>query len=93
MTPEDEIGNERTKSYEDYVAAFKNMEEETSSTVLSNYARPPFLRRNLQRILPNDDVDAHSGLEHKICLHTYKLFYVIGTEDYMYMPRRQRTQQ
>lgn len=92
MTPEDEVSKEMIKGYEDYVESFKNMGEETS-TLMANHDRPPFLRRNLQsNILPND-MDVHSGLEHKICLHTYKLFYVIGTEEYMYIPRKRRTRQ
>ena len=86
MTPEDDIPNERIQGYENYLEAFKNMEEE-AFTVMGNHARPPFLRRNLRPILPSN-VDVHSGLEHKICLHTYKLFYVIDTEDHMYIPRR-----
>ncbi|KAJ3296647.1 Transcriptional regulatory protein sin3 [Rhizoclosmatium sp. JEL0117] len=47
----------------------------------------PFLRRNLPSQVPygpltGDLVEMRSGLELKICLNTYKMFFVEDTEDY-----------
>ncbi|KAI9332798.1 hypothetical protein BDR26DRAFT_868930, partial [Obelidium mucronatum] len=47
----------------------------------------PFLRRNLPQQVPlgpltGDIVEMRSGLELKICLNTYKMFFVEDTEDY-----------
>ncbi|KAJ3114140.1 Transcriptional regulatory protein sin3 [Phlyctochytrium bullatum] len=45
----------------------------------------PFLRRNLPNRVSDDpptDVETRSGLELKICLNTYKIFFVENTEDY-----------
>ncbi|KAJ3094926.1 Transcriptional regulatory protein sin3 [Phlyctochytrium planicorne] len=50
----------------------------------------PFLRRNHPSRVPDDpptDVETRSGLELKICLNTYKIFFVENTEDYF---RRRR---
>ena len=45
----------------------------------------PFLRRNLPRQLveePLSGFEMRSGLELKICINTYKIFFVENTEDY-----------
>ncbi|KAI8847373.1 hypothetical protein BC829DRAFT_396748 [Chytridium lagenaria] len=50
----------------------------------------PFLRRNLPSRIPDDpptDVESRSGLELKICLNTYKIFFVENTEDYFFRRR------
>ncbi|KAJ3147061.1 Transcriptional regulatory protein sin3 [Geranomyces variabilis] len=47
--------------------------------------REPFLKRNLPATAPDQpphDVEAHSGLELKVCVNTYKMFFVDHTEDY-----------
>ncbi|RKO95154.1 hypothetical protein CAUPRSCDRAFT_13108, partial [Caulochytrium protostelioides] len=49
--------------------------------------RRPFLRRNLPANAGADDeaqrdIITHSGLELKICVNTYKIFFVDHTEDY-----------
>jgi len=51
------------------------------------YIKPnePFLRRNLPQVIPDEppnNLIMHSGLELKICVNTYKLFFVNNTEDY-----------
>jgi len=49
-----------------------------------------FLLRNKKKNLVKkdkekmEDLDIHNGLECKICLNTYKLFYVEDTEDYFH---------
>ncbi|KAF9430605.1 Transcriptional regulatory protein sin3 [Podila epigama] len=46
---------------------------------------PTFLKRNLPSMIqeePPQDIITHSGLEVKICINTYKIFFVNSTEDY-----------
>ncbi|KAJ3180454.1 Transcriptional regulatory protein sin3 [Geranomyces variabilis] len=53
--------------------------------------REPFLKRNLPASAPDQpphDVEAHSGLELKVCVNTYKMFFVDHTEDYFVRRRR-----
>ncbi|RKO92645.1 hypothetical protein BDK51DRAFT_18371 [Blyttiomyces helicus] len=47
--------------------------------------RHPFLKRNLPARIADDpprNVETRSGLELKICVNTYKIFFVDNTEDY-----------
>lgn len=47
--------------------------------------REPFLKRNLPKEVGDDpplNVETVSGLELKICVNTYKIFFVDNTEDY-----------
>jgi paired amphipathic helix protein Sin3a len=47
--------------------------------------REPFLKRNLPSNIseePPTNVETRSGLELKICVNTYKIFFVDNTEDY-----------
>ncbi|KAG0335816.1 Transcriptional regulatory protein sin3 [Podila humilis] len=46
---------------------------------------PTFLKRNLPSHIPEEppqDIITRSGLEVKICINTYKIFFVNSTEDY-----------
>ncbi|KAF9283609.1 Transcriptional regulatory protein sin3 [Mortierella alpina] len=46
---------------------------------------PTFIKRNLPAVVPDEpnlDVITHSGLEVKICINTYKIFFVSETEDF-----------
>lgn len=46
---------------------------------------PTFLKRNLPSLIPDEppqDIITRSGLEVKICINTYKIFFVNSTEDY-----------
>ncbi|KAF9433156.1 Transcriptional regulatory protein sin3 [Entomortierella beljakovae] len=46
---------------------------------------PTFLKRNLPSNIPEEpqqDIITHSGLEVKICINTYKIFFVNTTEDF-----------
>ena len=61
-------------------------------------SREPFLKRNLPNsqspilTFPStDSITAHSGLELKICVNTYKMFFVDNTEDYFYRKRISRS--
>ncbi|KAG1768758.1 hypothetical protein EV702DRAFT_1181913 [Suillus placidus] len=48
--------------------------------------RPPFLRKNVPPSVAADTpaVLAHSALETKVCVRTYRLFFVSGTEDFLW---------
>ncbi|KAG0215110.1 Transcriptional regulatory protein sin3 [Mortierella sp. GBA30] len=46
---------------------------------------PTFIKRNLPANIPDEpaqDISTHSGLEVKICINTYKIFFVSDTEDF-----------
>ncbi|KAL2918180.1 hypothetical protein HK105_202107 [Polyrhizophydium stewartii] len=58
---------------------------------LSSRRNEPFLKRNLPTEVAEDpplNVETRSGLELKICVNTYKIFFVDNTEDYF---RRRRS--
>ena len=49
--------------------------------------REPFLKRNLPSFVGREspsNVITKSGLELKICMNTYKIFFVDNTEDFFY---------
>ncbi|KZT41566.1 hypothetical protein SISSUDRAFT_1042638 [Sistotremastrum suecicum HHB10207 ss-3] len=55
---------------------------------------PPFLKRTLVK-RPASSIVGRSGLEIKVCTQTFRLFYVRGSEEYLYMksgpsPRRRK---
>ncbi|KAI7825290.1 hypothetical protein BC939DRAFT_448438 [Gamsiella multidivaricata] len=55
----------------------------TEGVLPSNF--PTFLKRNLPAHIPEEppqDIITHSGLEVKICINTYKIFFVNSTEDF-----------
>ena len=71
-----------------YVDQFVQLSN-TDTTTLNR--RDPFLKRNLPTQVgeePPVNVETRSGLELKICVNTYKIFFVDNTEDYF---RRKRT--
>ncbi|TPX57792.1 hypothetical protein PhCBS80983_g03578 [Powellomyces hirtus] len=52
---------------------------------LRAFRKEPFLKRNLPATAPDEpphDVEARSGLEMKVCVNTYKMFFVDHTEDF-----------
>eukprot|EP00842_Homolaphlyctis_polyrhiza_P000610 jgi/Hompol1/154/HPOL_005247-RA len=58
---------------------------------MSHHRNEPFLKRNLPTQVAEDpplNVETRSGLELKICVNTYKIFFVDNTEDYF---RRRRS--
>jgi len=84
-------------SKDDYLTDSSASSEEKWSVYVDRYMqlgategihiRPnePFLRRNLPQVIPDEpptNLIMHSGLELKICVNTYKLFFVNNTEDY-----------
>ena len=48
--------------------------------------RIPFLKRNLSSINPTNAI-MNAGLEIKICVNTYKMFFVADTEDFYLFPK------
>ncbi|OUM63677.1 hypothetical protein PIROE2DRAFT_9749 [Piromyces sp. E2] len=84
-------------SKEDYLTDTSVSSEEKWSVYVDRYMQlgategihikpnEPFLRRNLPQVIPDEpptNLVMHSGLELKICVNTYKLFFVNNTEDY-----------
>ncbi|KND04341.1 uncharacterized protein SPPG_00072 [Spizellomyces punctatus DAOM BR117] len=56
-----------------------------STEGLRSNRREPFLKRNLPTQVPDTpptNIETRSGLEMKICVNTYKVFFVDHTEDY-----------
>ncbi|THH20323.1 hypothetical protein EW146_g1003 [Bondarzewia mesenterica] len=83
-----------TGRWQSYISSF--VSEEDTSDVPASKVRRPFLRRNLPpgpRKEPMDVV-ARGGLEIKVCVRTYRLFFVSNTEDVLWrrVPREQREQ-
>ncbi|KAJ3415607.1 Transcriptional regulatory protein sin3 [Chytridiales sp. JEL 0842] len=83
---EDPISDETVSSEERwslYVDHFIQLS--TTQGIRMPHRREPFLRRNLPLKVPDEPpsgVETRSGLELKICINTYKIFFVENTEDY-----------
>ncbi|KAF9260585.1 hypothetical protein L218DRAFT_1079264 [Marasmius fiardii PR-910] len=77
-----------TGRWQAYIESF--VSDETSVGVPMTKARSPFLRRNLlppnaeTALPPPPAVAAQDSLEIKICVRTYRLFFVASTEDYLF---------
>ncbi|KAG7097684.1 hypothetical protein E1B28_005009 [Marasmius oreades] len=78
-----------TGRWQAYIESF--VSDETSVGVPMSKARSSFLRRNLppspsdpESALSPPVVAAQDSLEIKICVHTYRLFFVSKTEDYLF---------
>ncbi|EPQ53755.1 hypothetical protein GLOTRDRAFT_139874 [Gloeophyllum trabeum ATCC 11539] len=54
-----------------------------------NKVRSPFLRRNLPQSLELPKIAARGGLEIKVCVRTYRLFFVSHTEDVLFRTKTQ----
>ncbi|KAI9489235.1 hypothetical protein BDB00DRAFT_844464 [Zychaea mexicana] len=86
------VTEEDDKEYEDYkayVAEFTDWEKDGPS-VDRTKMNMPFLLRNARRVghtRRNMDCILESGHEYKICQNTYKIFHVIGKEDYLRVHR------
>ncbi|PPQ82593.1 hypothetical protein CVT25_007107 [Psilocybe cyanescens] len=76
-----------TGRWQSYVDAF--VSGDTTEGVSQSRIRRPYLRRNLPPAVRETTPDASSqdGLEIKVCLRTYRLFYVSHTEDIMWKYR------
>ena len=75
------------EDYKDYVTEFTDWSKESPSVDRSKL-KLPFLRRNLRKILENSnggnpDYFLEAGHEYKVCQNTYRLFHVLGKEDYL----------
>ncbi|KAK0482436.1 histone deacetylase complex, SIN3 component [Armillaria novae-zelandiae] len=52
--------------------------------------RRPFLRKNLPATIPTDpNIKTSDGLKIKVCVRTYRLFFVSDSEDYLWKIRQQ----
>jgi paired amphipathic helix protein Sin3a len=82
---EDQITDDTITSEEKwslYVDQFVQLSTTESVTLKRS---DPFLKRNLPLQVGEDpplNVETRSGLELKICVNTYKIFFVDNTEDY-----------
>ncbi|KAF9525755.1 hypothetical protein CPB83DRAFT_859047 [Crepidotus variabilis] len=76
-----------TGRWQAYIDAF--VSGESTDGVSQNHVRRPFLRRNLPESVKDapPDVSSQDGLEIKVCVRTYRLFYVSHTEDFMWKSR------
>ncbi|KAG6865545.1 hypothetical protein C0991_001549 [Blastosporella zonata] len=73
-----------TGRWQSYIDSY--VSDGTTEGVSASKVRSPFLRRNLRPavrdVLPN--VVSQDGLEIKVCVRTYRLFFVSNTEDLMW---------
>ncbi|KAH9477606.1 Transcriptional regulatory protein SIN3 [Psilocybe cubensis] len=76
-----------TGRWQSYVDAF--VSGDTTEGVLQSRVKKPYLRRNLPSAVKETvpDVSSQDGLEIKVCLRTYRLFYGSHTEDIMWKYR------
>lgn len=85
LSKEDQISDEAISHEEKwslYVDQFVQLSSPDNAAVKR---RDPFLKRNLPTHVgeePPLNVETRSGLELKICVNTYKIFFVDNTEDY-----------
>ncbi|KAH0581672.1 hypothetical protein H2248_011367 [Termitomyces sp. 'cryptogamus'] len=73
-----------TGRWQAYIDSY--VSSDTTEGVFSSKVKSPFLRRNLPpaiRELPPNCI-SQDGLEIKICVRTYRLFFVSKTEDFMW---------
>ncbi|KAF9075605.1 hypothetical protein BDP27DRAFT_1315333 [Rhodocollybia butyracea] len=77
-----------TGRWQSYIDSY--VTDEVTTSVTPQKVDKPFLGRNLRRSksLPNWDIIGSDALEIKVCVRTYRLFYVSDTEDYMCSVRR-----
>ena len=86
LNSKEEFANDESVTTEEkwsvYVDHFVQL---SSSAKERSEQREPFLIRNLpvNNTIQGDDIVSTSGLELKICVNTYKIFFVGGTEDYV----------
>ncbi|KAJ6494619.1 histone deacetylase complex, SIN3 component [Mycena vitilis] len=76
-----------TGRWQSYIDSF--VSTEVTEGVSLSRTRRPFLRKNLPAAIRNapPDVITQDGLEIKICVRTYRLFYVSESEDYLFKLR------
>ncbi|KAF7375062.1 Histone deacetylase complex, SIN3 component [Mycena sanguinolenta] len=76
-----------TGRWQSYIDSF--VLSEVTEGVSSSRVKRPFLRKNLPAAVQNTppNVLTQDGLEIKICVRTYRLFYVSASEDYLFKLR------
>nr|GAT60896.1 predicted protein [Mycena chlorophos] len=76
-----------TGRWQAYVESF--VSPHLSAGVPANRVRRPYLRRNIPPAVQNKtpNIATADGLEIKICVQTYRLFYVAHSEDYLFKLR------
>ena len=82
---EDHIADDSISSEEKWSLYVDQFVQLSTTEGLSLKHREPFLRRSLPKEVPEDpptNVETRSGLELKICVNTYKIFFVDNTEDF-----------
>ncbi|KAK2461043.1 hypothetical protein APHAL10511_006984 [Amanita phalloides] len=76
-----------TGRWQGYIESY--VSDENTDGISQARTRRPFLRRNLPRdvgeIAPS--IIVHPGIEIKVCIRTYRLFYVTNSEDYFWRER------
>ncbi|KAJ3372348.1 Transcriptional regulatory protein sin3 [Kappamyces sp. JEL0680] len=88
---EDQVSDEAISSEEKWSLYVDQFVQLSTPENASLQHRKPFLKRNLPTQVGEDpplNVETKSGLELKICVNTYKIFFVDNTEDYF---RRKRS--
>jgi len=73
--------------WQNYIDAY--VSGDTTEGILHSRVRRPYLRRNIPASVreTQPDVSSQDGLEIKVCVRTYRLFYVSKTEDLMWKHR------
>ncbi|KAJ3508561.1 hypothetical protein NLJ89_g5689 [Agrocybe chaxingu] len=76
-----------TGRWQAYIDAY--VSSDATEGVSHSRARRPYLRRNLPAAVRETppDVASQDGLEIKVCVRTYRLFYVSKTEDFLWKYR------
>jgi paired amphipathic helix protein Sin3a len=87
---EDHISDDSFTAEEKWAFYVDQFVQLSTNEKLLDKNREPFLKRNLPSSVSRDppqNVETKSGLELKICMNTYKIFFVDGTEDYFHRRR------
>ncbi|KAK7032931.1 histone deacetylase complex, SIN3 component [Favolaschia claudopus] len=71
-----------TGRWQSYVDSF--VSSDTTEGITLSRTKRPFLRKNLPLELKPPHVATRDSLEIKICVRTYRLFYVSSSEDYLF---------
>ncbi|KAJ7219971.1 histone deacetylase complex, SIN3 component [Mycena pura] len=76
-----------TGRWQSYIDSF--VSNEVTEGVSASRPRRPFMRKNLPAAVRNasPNIVTQDGLEIKICVRTYRLFYVSASEDYLFKLR------
>jgi len=79
-----------TGRWQTYIESF--VSNDSTEGVSQTRVRRPFLRRNLPPQVSREEPEfiTADGLEIKVCVRTYRIFYVSKTEDYLWRIRTPR---